>query len=157
MSVQTKNAEASRDPELRIAASAVRAVLLLAVPCLAISTWLAGSNGLLGATIATAIVLAMFGISAALAAIAAPHGPTAMLLATVGGFALRLMIYAILIVVLDPVEAIHGPSLAISAAVLLLGALAWEVRHVSRTPGFWWVQPLTPSAASPVGTERTTA
>lgn len=147
----------SRAPELRIAASAVRAVLVLAVPCLALATLLAGPRGLLGAGIGAAVVLGMFAISAALSALAAPHGPTAMLLATVGGFTLRLAIYAILIVVLDPVEAIHGPSLAVSAAVLLVGALGWEVRHVSRTPGFWWVRTAAPSAASPVGTERTTA
>lgn len=149
--------QANQAPELRIAGSAMRAVLVLAVPCLALATVLAGPQGLLGAGVGTAVVLGMFGISAALSALAAPHGPSAMLLATVGGFALRLVIYAILIVVLDPVEAIHGPSLAVSAAVLLVGTLAWEVRHVSRTPGFWWVHTTAPSAASPVGTERTTA
>lgn len=135
----------------------MRAVLVLAVPCLVLSGLFAGAHGLIGAAVGAAVVLGMFAISAALSALAAPHGPTAMLLATVGGFTLRLAIYAILIVVLDPIEAIHGPSLAISAAVLLLGTLAWEVRHVSRTPGFWWVTPAAPSAASPVGTERTTA
>lgn len=149
--------QATQAPELRIAGSAARAVLVLAVPCLALSALLAGVNGLIGASVGAAVVLGMFGISAALSALAAPYGPSAMLLATVGGFALRLAIYAILIVVLDPVEAIHGPSLAVSAAVLLLGALAWEVRHVMRTPGFWWVRTAAPSAASPVGTERTTA
>jgi len=149
--------QANQAPELRIAGSAMRAVLVLAVPCLALATVLAGPRGLLGAGIGAAVVLGMFAISAALSALAAPHGPSAMLLATVGGFALRLVIYAILIVVLDPVEAIHGPSLAVSAAVLLVGTLAWEVRHVSRTPGFWWVHTAAPSAASPVGTERTTA
>lgn len=149
--------QANQAPELRIAASATRAVLLLAVPCLMLAALFAGPGGLLGAAIGAAVVLGMFGISAAVAARAARISDTAVLVANVAGFALRLFIYALLIVVLDPVEAIHGPSLAITAAVLLVGSLAWEVRHVSRTPGFWWVRTGAPGPSSPVGTERTTA
>lgn len=149
--------QANQAPELRIAASATRAVLLLAVPCLILAALFAGPGGLLGAAIGAAVVLGMFGISAAVAARAARISDTAVLVANVAGFALRLFIYALLIVVLDPVEAIHGPSLAITAAVLLVGSLAWEVRHVSRTPGFWWVRTGAPGPSSPVGTERTTA
>jgi hypothetical protein len=149
--------QANQAPELRIAASATRAVLLLAVPCLILAAVFAGPGGLLGASIGAAVVLGMFGISAAVAARAARISDTAVLVANVAGFALRLFIYALLIVILDPVEAIHGPSLAITAAVLLVGSLAWEVRHVSRTPGFWWVRTGAPGPASPVGTERTTA
>lgn len=149
--------QANQAPELRIAASATRAVLLLAVPCLILAAVFAGSGGLLGAAIGAAVVLGMFGISAAVAARAARISDTAVLVANVAGFALRLFIYALLIVVLDPVEAIHGPSLAITAAVLLVGSLAWEVRHVSRTPGFWWIRTGAPGPSSPVGTERTTA
>lgn len=149
--------QANQAPELRIAASATRAVLLLAVPCLILAALFAGPGGLLGAAIGAAVVLGMFGISAAVAARAARISDTAVLVANVAGFALRLFIYALLIVVLDPVEAIHGPSLAITAAVLLVGSLAWEVRHVSRTPGFWWIRTGAPGPSSPVGTERTTA
>ena len=149
--------QANQAPELRIAASATRAVLLLAVPCLILAALFAGPGGLLGAAIGAAVVLGMFGISAAVAARAARISDTAVLVANVAGFGLRLFIYALLIVVLDPVEAIHGPSLAITAAVLLVGSLAWEVRHVSRTPGFWWVRTGAPGPSSPVGTERTTA
>lgn len=149
--------QANQAPELRIAASATRAVLLLAVPCLILAAVFAGPGGLLGAAIGAAVVLGMFGISAAVAARAARISDTAVLVANVAGFAVRLFIYALLIVVLDPVEAIHGPSLAITAAVLLVGSLAWEVRHVSRTPGFWWVRTGAPGPSSPVGTERTTA
>lgn len=149
--------QANQAPELRIAASAMRAVLLLAVPCLILAAIFAGPGGLLGAAIGAAVVLGMFGISAGMAARAARISDTAVLVANVAGFALRLFIYALLIVVLDPVEAIHGPSLAITAAVLLVGSLAWEVRHVSRTPGFWWIRTGAPGPSSPVGTERTTA
>jgi hypothetical protein len=149
--------QANQAPELRIAVSAARAVLLLAVPCLVLSAVFAGPGGLLGASIGAAVVLGMFGISAVFAAKAARISDTAVLVANVAGFALRLFIYALLIVILDPVEAIHGPSLAVTAAVLLVGSLAWEVRHVSRTPGFWWVRTGAPGPASPVGTERTTA
>jgi len=74
---------------------------------------------------------------------AARIGPTALMAAVLGGYLLRLLIYALLIVLLRPVETIHGPSLAITAAVLLLAALAWDVRLVSRVPSFYWVNTST--------------
>jgi hypothetical protein len=144
----------SRAVELRIAASAVRFVAVLAVPLLGAGWLAAGRGGLLGAGIAVALVAGMFAMSASLLSFAARLGPSALMAAALGGFALRLMIYALLIVLLRPVEAIHGPTLAVSAAVLLVATLTWEARYVSRTPGFFWVDASTPAPGDP---ERTRA
>ena len=137
--------------ELRLARSAVGVVGLLAIPALAIATAVAGPGGALGAGIAAAVVGGMFIMAGALMSWAARIGPTALMAAVLGGYLLRLLIYALLIVLLRPVETIHGPSLAITAAVLLLAALAWDVRLVSRVPSFYWVN--TAAAPRPPRTE----
>jgi hypothetical protein len=127
--------------ELRIAGSALRFLALLALPTLAVAWFTAGREGLNGALVGVGVVAGMFAVAAGLSALAAPHGPTALFAAVVGGFALRLGAYAGLIVWLRPVEAIHGPSLAISAALVLMSTLAYEAWHVSRTPQFFWIDP----------------
>ncbi|CAN5168753.1 hypothetical protein BH20ACT9_BH20ACT9_08700 [soil metagenome] len=129
-----------QDVELRLARSAVVFVTLLAVPVVGVAALVAGGGGALGAAIGAAVVVGMFAMSGATLSWAARLGPTALMGAALGGYLLRLMIYALLIVLLRPVEAIHGPSLAVSAAVLLVAALVWEVRTVSRLPGLFWVQ-----------------
>jgi len=145
------------DPvELRLAGSAIVLVLALAVPVVAVAAAVAGAGGALGAGIATAVVAGMLLMTGGMLSLAARFGPTALLAAALGGYLLRLMIYALLIVLLRPVEAIHGPSLAIAAAVLLIAALTWEVRAVSCTPRLFWVD-ATRSAPAADDTERTKA
>ena len=121
----------------------------MAIPALAIAAAVAGAGGALGAGIAAAVVGGMFIMAGALMSWAARIGPTALMAAVLGGYLLRLLIYTLLIVLLRPVEAIHGPSLAITAAVLLLAALAWDVRLVSRVPSFYWVTAASPGPRGP--------
>jgi hypothetical protein len=129
------------DPvELRLAGSAIRLIAALAVPVVAVAFALAGRPGALGAVLGAAIVGGVFLLSAALLSSAARLGPTALLAAALGGYLLRLLLYAVLIVVLRPVEAFSHESLALSTAFLLIAALVWEVRLVSRTPGLFWLE-----------------
>lgn len=139
--------------ELRIAGSALRFLAVLALPTLAAAWWYAGREGLNGALVGIGVVAGMFAVSAVLSALAAPHGPAALFAAVLGGYALRLGIYAALIVLLRPVAAIDGPSLAVSAAVVLLATLAYEAWHICRTPQFFWIDPS--AAATSVAPERT--
>lgn len=141
--------------ELRMARSAVTLVLALALPALVVSGLVAGAGGVLGAAIAAALIAVMFLSQAALLDRAARISPTAMMAAALGGFAVRLLGYALLIVLLRPVEAIHGPSLAVTAAVLLVASLAWEARHVSRSPGFFLVDASAGRPAGPGAEGRT--
>jgi len=130
---------ADRPVELHVAGSALKAIAVLALPVLGAGSVAAGSGGLLGAGLAIALVGGMFAISAALLSLAARFGPSALLAAALGGFALRLALYGVLLVVLEPVEAIHGPTLAIASAVLLVVTLAFEAWHVSRRPELFWL------------------
>lgn len=130
--------------ELRIAGSALRFLALLALPTFGVAWLGAGREGLNGALAGVGVVAGMFAVAAVLSALAAPHGPSALFAAVLGGYALRLGAYAGLMVWLRPVEAIHGPSLAISAAVVLMTTLAYEAWHMSRSPQLFWI---TPSAS----------
>jgi ATP synthase protein I len=125
--------------ELRLAASALRVIALAAVPVTGAAFVLAGARGALGAAIAAGVVAGMFLLSGGLLSLAAPLGPSALLAAALGGYVLRLMLYALLIVLLRPLEGFSHASLAVSAAVLLVVALAWEIRVVSRTPELFWL------------------
>lgn len=128
------------DPvELHLAFGALKAVAVLAAPIIGFAWLAAGGPGAVGASVAVAVVAGMYLMSGTLLSYASRFGPGALMAAALGGFALRLMIYALLLVLLQPVEAIHGPSLAVSAAVLLVLTLVWEARLVSRTPHLYWI------------------
>ena len=123
--------------ELRLALRAGRVVGLLALPVLVIATLARGSAGFLGALTAAAVVGGSLLMMGALLTWAARFGPSAMMSAALGGYLVRLVLYALLIVVLRPLEVIDGTSLAVSTVVLLLAALGWEAREVSRVPGYF--------------------
>ena len=114
--------------------------------------WSLGAPGLAGAGLAVAVVAGMQALSGGLLSLAAPFGPSALLGAALGGYLLKLCIYALLIALLGDAEGIHGPSLAVTAAILLVVALAWQTRLVMRdTRLFWLVDPAPGGAAEPDG------
>ena len=125
--------------ELDLARSAVGFLLVLGVPVIGVAALAAGASGAMSAAIGAAVVIGMFVMAGALMSYAARIGPAALMAAVLGGYVVRLGIYAGLIVLLRPVEWLHGPSLAIATAVLLVAVLVWEVRVVSRMPNTLWV------------------
>ena len=134
--------------ELDLARSAVKFLLVLGAPVIAVAALLEGAAGAWSATIGAAVVIGMFLMAGALMSWAARISPTALMAAVLGGYVIRLVIYALLIVLLRPVEWLSGPSLAIATAVLLVAVLVWEVRLVSRTPNLFWVDASAGSAVS---------
>ena len=143
------------DPvELRLARSAALFLVALSIPVLGVAALVKGSAGLASAAIGAAVVIGMFLMAGAMMSWAAKIGPAALMGAVLGGYLVRLMIYAALIMLLSPIEWLHGPTLAIATAVLLVAALAFEVRHVSRTPSLFWVN--APAASTtPAGVVET--
>ena len=125
--------------ELNLARSAVGFLLVLGAPIIAVAGLLQGANGAASAAVGAAVVMGMFVMAGALMSYAARISPAALMAAVLGGYIVRLVIYAGLIVLLRPVTWLHGPSLAIATAVLLVAVLVWEVRVVSRTPSTLWV------------------
>jgi hypothetical protein len=128
------------DPvELRLARSAAIFLVVLGLPVIAIAGLLEGAAGAASAAIGATVVIGMFMMAGATMSWAARISPAALMGAVLGGYLVRLFIYAALIILLRPVEWINGPALAISTAVLLVAVLIWEVRIVSRNPKLFWV------------------
>ena len=138
--------------ELRLARSAVMFIVVLGVPVVAVAGVLGGGPGALSAGIGALVVIGMFLMAGATMSWAARISPAALMGAVLGGYLVRLVIYALLIVLLRPVEWLSGTSLAISTAILLVAVLAWEVRVASRNPSMFWIDPAAgqPRAAAVV-------
>jgi len=125
--------------EWRLALRGVAMTLALGTAFVAGAAVLAGQRGALGAGIAVAVVAGMLLLSGGAMSLMAPFGPSALMAAVLGGYVLKLCIYALLILLLRDVAAIDGPSLAITAAVLMLAALAWQARVALRDKRLFWV------------------
>lgn len=132
--------------EWRLALRGVALTLALGMVFVVAAAGLAGSRGALGAGIGVAVVAGSLLLSGGAMSLMAPFGPTALMAAALGGYLLKLCIYALLILLLRDVETIDGPSLAVTAAVLMLAAMAWQARMASRNPRLFWVSAGRPSA-----------
>lgn len=133
--------------EWRMALRGVAVTVALGLVLVACAGWWLGAPGIVGAATAVTVVAGMQALSGGLLSLAAPFGPSALLAAALGGYLLKLCIYALLIVLLRDVDGIHGPSLAITAAILLVVALAWQTRLVMRDRRLFWVVDPTPDGA----------
>ncbi len=111
----------------------------LAVPVVGIAWLVRDLAGALTALGALAIVIGQFWVTGRSLAWAAGKGPVAVQATALGGFFLRLVFYAVLILALRPVEAVDGPVLAIVTAVSLVILLTWEVRLVMRHSEMWFI------------------
>lgn len=126
--------------EAAMVAHAVRVGGILVVPVVVVA-WLArGTAGGLTALGAVAFVIATFAVTGRSLQWAADRGPTTLLATALGGFFVRLVLYAIAIALLRPVEAIDGPVLALSAAAAIVVVLAAETRLALRHGELWWVR-----------------
>lgn len=129
------------DNEVTMARAAVRVGAAVAVPVVGVSWLLRGVDGGLTALGAVLLVVGTFYVTGRTLHWAGNISPTVLQAVALGGFFIRLVLYAALIVLLRPVEAVDGPVLAISTAVTLVVVLAAEVRLVLRHAEFWWVLP----------------
>lgn len=125
--------------EVTMARAAVRVGVPLALVVTGLAWAIRGPAGGLTALGAVALVVGNFTLTGHSLGWAARFGPTAIQAVALGGFLVRLVAYAVLIVVLRPVEAIDGPVLAISTAAAMVVVLAYEVRLVLRHTELWWL------------------
>lgn len=131
---------------------------VLSVPVVGVAYLVRDLAGALTALGALVVVIGQFVLTARSLAWAAKKGPTVVQATALGGFGLRLMFYAGLILALRPVEAIDGPVLAIVTAVSLVILLAWEVRLVMSHSEMWFIdadaRPMTSPAFTLSGKDR---
>lgn len=121
--------------------AAARAAAVLAPLLVVAAWWLRGPAGALSALAAVALVVGVFVSTGWSLRWAAGRGPAVLQTVAVGGFAARLALYALGVVLLAPLEAIDGHALAASTAVALVALLGYEAWLLSRRSELWWIDP----------------
>ncbi|MBW3661539.1 MAG: hypothetical protein KY469_00445 [Actinobacteria bacterium] len=104
-----------------------------------------GAAGALTALAAVVFVVGNFYLTGRALAWAGRISLSVLQAVALGGFFLKLVVLAIALVLLRPIEAIDGPVLAITTVVATVVVLVAEVRLVSRRSSFWWL--VDPQAA----------
>ncbi|GEM_PF-1616074 len=137
-------ADTVRDPEpgaaeRHLVRGAVLTIALLALPVSAVAWALAGPSGALSALIGLGLVLVLFGASAAALVHVAVRAKGAGIGVLVGGAALRLPLYMVVLLALSGVPWVHGRSLAAATAVGVAVTLASELRLLSSLPQLFWI------------------
>jgi hypothetical protein len=142
------------NPEVHLAACAVKSCAVLAVPVLGCA-WLAASwPGVLGVAIAVLLVSGLLLVQAAVLALCAPRSGVLLVVGGYAGFVIRLAITAAVLTTLRPLEGLHMPSLVIATIVLMSTALICESWHACHAPGFFWVNPRPAQARGRKQSER---
>lgn len=124
--------ERGRSPDRAFLGAAGRALVLVAAVAVPVATALAGPAGALGAAAALAFLAVLLGLSALLHVLAAPYERSVWLTLTLGGLALRVALYAVLIVSLGRVEALDPTALGLTAAFGIVVGQAFEMRALVR-------------------------
>ena len=127
-------------PEQAMGAAAARLLALLALPLVAGAWLVAGPGGALGAGAGLILVLALFGLTGLVLSRLRVVAPSVVVGVSLAGVGLRLAGYAVALALLGSVDAVHRPSLAAATLVGFIATLVYEIRVVSRTPAFFWVQ-----------------
>lgn len=133
--------------ELMMARASLRVGLPLALGSLAIVYPWRGAASAATALGAVALVVGNFYLTGRSLAWAAKKSLAVLQGVALGGLLARLVLYAVLIVVLDPVEAIDGPVLAVTTAIATVVLLTYETRFVLATSQLWWLDPRAAGSA----------
>jgi hypothetical protein len=142
------DAQAAVEPpavERQIAHDLVRRGLPIAPVIVLIAGLVGGWHGAASAAVAIAIVFANIHAAAAIMTWAAGTGsPGAVGGAAAGGFAVRLVVILLALVLLRNLSWIDLPTLGFVLVGLHLGLLAWEAKYVSMTLAAPGLRPARP-------------
>ena len=128
-------------PELDIARDLVRRGLPAAPVIIAVSALIWGVDGALSSAYGVALVLLNFVIAAVLLAWAAGVSLTMLMVASLGGFALRMGLIVVAVLLVKDAAWISLPALCLTILITHLGLLLWETRYVSASLAFPALKP----------------
>ena len=128
-------------PELDIARDLVRRGLPAAPVIIAVSALIWGVDGALSSAYGVALVLLNFVIAAVLLAWAARVSLTMLMVASLGGFALRMGLIVVAVLLVKDAGWISLPALCLTILITHLGLLLWETRYVSASLAFPALKP----------------
>lgn len=100
-----------------------------------------GVDGGLSAAFAVVLVLVNLGLSAALLGWAARINLALLMVAALGGFALRLVMLTAVVLAVKDQPWVDMVALGLTLAVTHLGLLIWETRHVSASLAYPGLKP----------------
>ena len=130
--------------ERQVAADLVRRGLLVSPVLIAVGAAAWGWHGALSTAYGLALVLANFALAAMLLSWAARISLTALAVAALGGYVLRLALVSVAVLAVIHQTWVSVIPLALTIAVTHLGLLWWETRYVSATLAFPGIKPRTP-------------
>lgn len=119
----------------------IKLAVFFAAPLLAAGAAVWGWSGAASVTLAVAIVLVNFALGAAMIALGARLGGSAMAAAVTGGYLLRLGIVAVAVLPVADHDWFEIAPFAVSLLVTHLGLLAVETRRVSLSLAFPGLKP----------------
>jgi hypothetical protein len=128
-------------PEVDIARDLVRRGIPAAPIIIAASALIWGVDGALSSAYGVALVLVNFVIAAALLAWAARVSLTMLMIASLGGFALRMGLIVVAVLLVKDASWISLAALCITILVTHLGLLLWETRYVSASLAYPALKP----------------
>jgi hypothetical protein len=128
-------------PELAIARDLVRRGLPAAPVVILVCGLIWGVDGAVSAAYGVLLVLVNFLIAASLLAWAARISLTMLMVASLGGFVLRMGLVVGAVLLVKDTAWISLPALCLTILVTHLGLLLWETRYVSASLAFPALKP----------------
>lgn len=147
MSAPERPHRRNRHPEPELARAGALATLVITAPAAGVAWAVAGPAGLRGALLAGGLVLTLYALSGVAGVCAARWWPGSLPGVSFAGFALRLVVYTVVLVAAGRGESIDRASLLAVTGLLLALTLLYEGRYASTRPGFFWVDPDARDAA----------
>lgn len=144
MTPEAFTADAGPAVEAQVAGDMARRCLPVAPVLVLVSGLIWGVDGALSAAFAVVLVLANLVLAAALLGRAARISLSLLMVAALGGFALRLILLTAVVWAVKDQAWVDMTPLGLTLIVTHLGLLVWETRHVSASLAYPAVKP-TPS------------
>ena len=139
-------APAGEAPEYELVGDLLRKALPVAPVAVAVAAIFAGLDGALSAGVGVALVAGNLLLAAASLVWAGRISLGLLMGVALGGYAVRIGLLFLLVLLLQDLDWIHLPSLGLTLVVTHLGLLFWELRYVSASLAHPGLKPTTSPA-----------
>jgi hypothetical protein len=128
-------------PEVTVSKDMIKRGFFVAPVLMLVAGVVWGLSGMWSAGVGIALVLANFGLAAALISWAAPISLALMMGVSLFGYLIRLGLLAVAIFLLRDVSWINLPALGATIIVTHLGLLFWEMKFIAASLAFPGLRP----------------
>lgn len=139
-------APAGEAPEYELVGDLLRKALPVAPVAVAVAAAFAGLDGALSAGVGVALVAGNLLLAAASLVWAGRISLGLLMGVALGGYAVRIGLLFLIVLLLQDLDWIHLPSLGLTLVVTHLGLLFWELRYVSASLAHPGLKPATAPA-----------